>query len=89
MENKLSSTDIYLAAALMSLGAKLVDVNREEPRHMIFSLEMDGFESSILNQTDAHLLSNLEKEYANEQLMVNAVKYKDAIQRLKSVVHSK
>lgn len=96
MKNTLVTTDIYLCAALMSLGAKLDGVDKSDPKHMQFTLIRDGyiFESSNLPDGSAVVshqatLDTYEKQWANEELMVNAIKYKDAIQRIKSVVHSR
>lgn len=104
----LLTTDIYLAAALMSLGAKLDNVNRDDPRHMEFAMEMEPqpltFDSQILRNglgetkvvkaSDAIAaplvdLKNYEKQWMNGELMVNAVKFAEAIKRMKSVVHSR
>ena len=38
MKNKLITSDIYLAAALLSLGARLDGVDRSDPRHMKFTV---------------------------------------------------
>lgn len=103
----LQTTDIYLAAALMSLGAKLEDVNRDDPRHMEFKMEMEihsnvtvtpapQFTSPTLtNAVNAPdpmkslTLTDYEKSWMNGELMVNAVKFAEAIKRMKSVVHSR
>lgn len=102
----LLTTDIYLAAALMSLGAKLDKVNRDDPRHMEFQMELERpstvtvtpapqFSSPTLTnavQTPDPIktitLSDYEKSWMNGELMVNAVKFAEAIKRMKSVVHS-
>lgn len=94
----LKTTDIYLAAALMSLGAKLDNVDREDPRHMEFQMMLEPvkFESPVLtnavNAPDpekALTLLEYEKCWMNGELMVNAVKFAEAIKRMKSVVHSR
>lgn len=105
----LTTTDIYLAAALMSLGAKLDNVNRDDPRHMEFSMEMEHptvvtvtpiphFSSPTLSTAEnigtmgevkpVVQLTDYEKKWMNGELMVNAVKFAEAIKRMKSVVHS-
>jgi len=81
--NKKLTTDIYLAASLMSLGATLESVDKSDPRHMVFELD---------NSDTGNLDSNMdlwENQYVNGVLMVNAFKFKDSIQRLKSVVHTR
>lgn len=89
----LSTTDIYLAAALMSLGAKLDKVNREDPRHMEFQMQMTPptFQSPVLaeaSKVEANL-ETYEKQWQNGDLLVNAVKFAEAIKRMKSVVHTR
>jgi hypothetical protein len=81
------TTDLYLAAAFLSLGAKLVNVNRDEPRHMVFEFEYVKFDSSIL-QNAVNNLDVIENDWTNDTLMINATAYKDAIQKMKSVVHT-
>jgi hypothetical protein len=93
------STDFYFAAALMSVGAVLEDTDKSDPKHMEFYLTLASPEfqsvtlaSAVVNggaETQFRNLAYYEKEWANGTLQVNAIKYKDAIQRLKSVIHSK
>lgn len=92
----LQTTDIYLAAALMSLGAKLDKVNRDDPRHMEFamSLPVPEFASPVLASATEPVkvqasLDIYEKQWQNGELLVNAVKFSEAIKRMKSVVHSR
>jgi hypothetical protein len=97
--NTKKTTDIYLTSALLALGAKLENVDRNDPRHMVFevSLKLPEFQSENLN-TAVNVnnvvpfyldLDYYEKEWANATLVINAVAFKDAIQRMKSVIHSK
>ena len=88
-----STKDIYLSAAWLSLGAKYEKVDRVDPRHMefFFSSGNDSVSTSdgklkISREVD---LENIEKQWANAELMVNATKFKEALQRMKAVVHSK
>jgi hypothetical protein len=89
-----STTDLYLAAAFLSLGAKLVNVNRDDPRHMIFEFEptQNLFSSAILNnavtENNSLDLDIAEIAWTNSTLMINAKSYKDAIQSMKSTVHT-
>lgn len=87
--NTLTTTDIYLAAALASLGAKLDKVDKTDPKHMkfTFSPRPSDFKTGEL-ETISQNLSGLEALWANKQLMVNAVEYAEAIKRLKSIVHT-
>lgn len=89
MKNKLITSDIYLAAALLSLGARLDDVDKSDTRHMKFTLVSIAppFESSHLQKACLDL-EDPENAWANGSLMVNATNFKDAIQRMKSVIHS-
>ena len=89
-----NTTDIYLAAAFLSLGAKLVNVDKDDPRHMIFEFDNANFNSEILALANTPSVSygslnNVENEWANGTLLVLATKYADALRKLKSIVHSK
>jgi hypothetical protein len=89
-----NTTDIYLAAAFLSLGAKLTDVDKDDPRHMIFEFEDANFNSEVLAKANTPSitygsLDNVENEWANGTLLVVATKYADALRKLKSIVHSK
>lgn len=103
MKTKTTTQDIYFAAAMLSLGAKLDDTDKTDSRHMKFSLSIESpnytFKSENLPLPDTSgsvTVSGVfsvdfdyyEKEWANASLMVNATKFKDALQRMKSVVHS-
>lgn len=69
--------DIYLAAALLTLGYNLQEVSKKEPKHQVFVFEINP---SIFKQ--------IELELANEKLVVNLAKFKNSLQRMKSIVHS-
>lgn len=91
--SKKSTTDIYLAAAFLSMGAMLDNVNKDDPRHMIFEFTSSSIDDSHVtvsyNLSDFESKMDLwENQYANGILMVNAIKFKDALQRLKSIVHT-
>lgn len=98
MEDKLQTKSMWLAAALISKGAELVHTDKTDPRHMEFHLiqVQPEFSSEILKKAAENsqlvpkipALSDYENQWANGSLMVNAAKYADAIQRLKSVIHS-
>ena len=96
------TTDIYFCAALLALGARLESVDKADTRHMEFELSLtspqfksENLQSAITNAKEPiHLgtpmdLNYYETEWVNGTLYINAVAYKDAIQRMKSVVHSK
>lgn len=76
------TTKLYLAAALISLGSGLKDVDRSDPRHMTFEL---SFSSPVNNEQD-WFSQNL-GAWERRELLVNAQDFVDAIQTLKSEVH--
>lgn len=94
----LSTSDIYFAAALMALGAKLKETDKEDPRHMVFDFELEApkFESPALQAavengttTKEDILKGYEKAWANGDLCGNLIAFAEAIKRLKSIVHTK
>lgn len=96
MKNKIETTDVYLAAALLALGAKLDSTDKTDPRHMKFNIVPNEptFQSENLPAHPAGTYMPLdlefyENQWANGVLVINAVQFKDAIQRMKSVIHSK
>ena len=94
MKNKIETTDIYFCAALLALGNKLEKVNKDDPRHMKFHIagREQKFESNNLPEVPETLQPDLEQyenAWANGVLMINAVQFKEAIQRMKSVIHSR
>ena len=91
--NTYRTKDIYLGAILLALGAKLESVDRTDPRHQEF--EFSSVEDAVGIEEDKYLevvrgvdFSAVETQYANAELMINVVKFKEAIQRMKSLVHS-
>ena len=96
------TTSLGMAAAFMAKGAILENVDKSDPRHMIFSFSdgslfhipgvMSGSNTTLVNAVDIVVNdSNLdvwERAWANETLEVNAVKYFAAMTRLKSIIHS-
>ncbi len=98
-----STTDIYFAAALLSLGAKLEKTDRTDPRHMEFhfsspltpahTLSLDGTgemaQALSLKSAPALNLDALETEWVNKSLTINAFEFAEAIKRMKSIVHSR
>lgn len=77
MEEQFSTKDIYLCSALIALGARYDSADRTDPRHIIFYLIPNG-----LDIDSAHT------QWVNNELMVNAVSFKNALQQMKSVIHS-
>lgn len=97
MKDKIETTDIYLSAALLALGARLDSVDKTDPRHMKFTIisNVPKFSSDALSKAfeNGSLpiidLEYYEREWVNGSLMINAVRYKNAIQQMKSSVHSR
>lgn len=73
MSNTYKTTDIYLAAALLVNGAKLVDIDRAG-RNVVFELESEGDIKGMINS------------HMNDELMVPAKSYKITIQELKDSI---
>lgn len=99
MKDKIETTDIYLSAALLALGARLDSVDKTDPRHMKFTIisNVPKFSSDVLSKAVEDSRNDLpiidleyyEREWVNGSLMINAVRFKNAIQQMKSAVHSK
>lgn len=100
MSDILQTKSIYLAAALISLGAEITQVDKADPRHMEFFLEkkpLPKFNSEILEVAVESgkvsipvvpTLKDYEAQWANDTLAVIAPRYAAAIQRMKSIIHS-
>ena len=77
MEERFSTKDIYLAAAVIALGGKYSGADKSEPRHMVFKFEPVGVD-----------YDEIHTQWVNGDLRINAVNFKNAIQQMKSIVHS-
>ena len=86
------TSDVYFAAALLSLGYVLEKVDRTEPRHMQFHF-------GVKQNGDANLgdglktirqagFDDVKLQWTNKSLVVNAFEFADAIKRMKSTIHS-
>lgn len=78
----MKTSKLYLAAALISLGAGLEKIDRTDPKHMEFYL----FYASPIMPEDEWFTKQLDA-WRNKSLMVNAQAYVDAVQELKAEVH--
>lgn len=74
--NSYKTTNIYLAAALLILGASLEDIDYSNIKHQVFIL---GGRLDFLT---------IERAWFDGNVNGNLVKYKDALQKLKSKIHS-
>ncbi len=89
-----STKDLYLAAAYMTLGAKYERTDKTDKRHMAFYFSPKPlFKTGLLAVENianppAQDLDKIEADWANGVVLVNAVQYKDALQRLKAIIHS-
>lgn len=79
-----TTKNIYLAAVFLCIGAILKEVKKDDLRHQEFVFEMYDRDGNIA----IGVLDKVEIDYANKQVMVNAADYREALQRMKSVVHS-
>jgi len=77
---EIRTTDLYYAAALMANGAVLSKTDKSDSRHMRFYITIPTG-----SKCDAE---ELESQWANSTLMVNAALFRDSIQRLKAIIHS-
>lgn len=83
----MKTSDVYLAAALLALGYRLSEIDRTDPRHMIFSFTLVA-ETGELGIIARAGLKEIETEWANRSLTVNAFDFAEAIKRMKSLIHS-
>lgn len=93
MQKKIYKTkNIYLAAILLALGAKLENTDRSDPRHQEFEFSSEtGIEETANKQIVAKSgvdFECIEKDYANKELMINAWDFQESIQRMKALIHS-
>lgn len=101
MKTKIVTTDIYLASALLALGARIESNDKSDPRHVKFTIipnepSIEFQSTTLANAVTAQVASGklpidleyYEKEWANGTLLINAVAFKNAIQQMKSVIHS-
>ena len=77
MEYEIITSDIYFAAAIMALDGRYVSVDATDRRHMRFTM---AYSLDVLDEWEV--------AWVNGTLIVNAQKYKDAIQRIKGIIYS-
>ena len=83
----MKTSDVYLSAALLALGYKLEKVDRKDPRHMIFEF-IGQINSGVLGELYKVSIDEIETQWANRTLTVNAFDFAEAIKRMKSLIHS-
>lgn len=71
-----NTKDIYFAATLLAYGYLLTSVDKKEPKHMIFVFE------------DAEKIRPIERAYLNKEVRVEVSAFREALIRLKGIVHS-
>jgi hypothetical protein len=84
------TSDVYFASALLSKNYKLCEVDRTDPRHMVFFFDY-GDKSNLGQVHDSVLQENIdtiETQWVNRSLQVNAFDFAEAIKRMKSLIHS-
>ena len=82
---------INLAAAVMALGAEYNRTDKTDPRKMVFYFVLPE-DTADLEKYFGNLEFNfdaVERAWTNRTLNGNLCRYADALQSLKSVVHSK
>ena len=84
----MKTSDVYLASALLSLSFPLTNIDRANPRHMVFEFGVPTPVSGALGDMVRLDLVNIETMWANRQLTVNAFDFAEAIKRMKSLIHS-
>jgi hypothetical protein len=78
----MKTSDVYLASALLALGFALRGVDRADPRHMVFEFAIPEGVYVPLDFND------VQTQWANETLVINARKFSSAIKGMKSLIHS-
>ena len=83
----MKTSDVYLASALLSLKYELVNIDRTNPKHMIFEFSA-GTSENLGDAVRTYNIENVEKMWANQTLTGNLNDFSEAIKRMKSLIHS-
>lgn len=78
----MKTSKMYLAAALMSLGARKTGIDKSDPKRMKFVLSY-----SLPFSDETEWFEKMEASWDNRSLTVNAQDFVDFIQELKVDVH--
>ena len=71
-----STSNIYLAAALLSRSYELVEIDREDPRHIKFTFSGDNLGQAFI-------------DWMNKQFMGNLCEYSTCLQRVMQEIHTR
>lgn len=99
MKTKIISSDIYFVAALVATGAKIdkTKIDRSDSRHIKFTviwpIDTYTFSSTALptggtTVTSTNGLEYYENLWDSGSMIVNALAYKNALQQVKTLIHS-
>lgn len=100
MKTEITTSDIYFVAALLAVGAKIKEVDKSDTRHIRFTVQQDPLGTVVYEFKSENLpsgrgvtssiagLEYYETQWLNGIMMVNAISYKNAIQQVKTIVHS-
>jgi hypothetical protein len=83
----LKTSDVYFAAALLSLGYKISNVDRSNPRHMVFEFT-PKVSTGTLGEMDKTSLADIETQWVNRTLLLNGREFAESIKGMKSLIHS-
>lgn len=89
-DNEWGTSSIYLAAAVMALGMEYNRVDKSDRRKMVFYF-VTPEDKADLEKYFGNLKFDfelVERQWTNRSLMVNASRYAESLQALKSIVHS-
>lgn len=95
MKKKVRETEnLHLATCWMAFGAKFESVDRTNPKRQEFTFST--VEDDIVDQEDKTIkvtrgvdMDLIEKQLANNELLVNASDLFSAFQRMKTIIHSR
>jgi len=70
-----STSNFYLAAVYLCTGERLIDTDRDDPRHIKFVFAVTPE------------LEKVQQEWDDKSLIINAREYADAIREIKLKIH--
>lgn len=79
-ETTVDRKDIYLVAALMCRGITLEDHFQET--------DLNGIVKTVFRLSGSGI-NDLEREWLSSSMMVNALQYKESLQRVKAILYEK